>query len=324
MHGEAASSSVASGSSPGQPAPRPPGAALRTGWWLVLAAGVIIVAIIAAVMLLRWLLPERADGGDDGDSPRIVSPSSDLPPNTERLELNKTSVKSLNVSGQEFSSVVMAGSVIQDSDFDGTVMRGANFRESHLSICSFVSANLVEADFTDAVIQDCVFQGAVLIGADLSGATIEGTSFRDATYDRTTRFPVDFGDPAERGLTCTDCQESSPDDPTTATSTTTEAGTAPTSDDSTSTSTGDQPGPSDSGKSPTIKMGSTPRCSSQTHRAILKAVQSKRQRGTGEVRVSVLPDGRVHIADRELAKRVGPLRLRSYDRRECTVILDLR
>lgn len=101
--------------------------------------------------------------------------------------------------GADLQDAALSYADLRWSNFRGANLKGAKLRESILWGSSLANADLCGADLCYADLT-----GTDLVGADLSNALIEGTCFLGARYSKTTRFPKEFGDPEEKGLTSLD------------------------------------------------------------------------------------------------------------------------
>ena len=101
-----------------------------------------------------------------------------------------------SLRGANFESATLSGT-LQGSD-----LRGASFVDAEITGMSFFDADLRGADFRGARVSDSHFRRAHLEGADLSGAIFGNGVAIQATYDETTKWPVDF-DPVAHGAVST-------------------------------------------------------------------------------------------------------------------------
>ncbi len=81
---------------------------------------------------------------------------------------------------------------IRNVDFSGADLHEINLAGADLMISQFRYSNLSAANFKDANLSKCTFARARLLGTDFSGANLAEAAFRDALYDRQTKFPKSF------------------------------------------------------------------------------------------------------------------------------------
>jgi len=98
-------------------------------------------------------------------------------------------------AGSELQGADLSRADLRWSNFRGANLRSANLSASILWGSTMANAQLANADLTQADLT-----GVDLVGADLTDALTEGASFLGARYDKTTRFPEDFGNPEEKGM----------------------------------------------------------------------------------------------------------------------------
>lgn len=88
---------------------------------------------------------------------------------------------------------------IRNVDFSGADLHEINLAGADLMISQFRYSNLSGANFRDANLSKCTFARARLLGTNFSDANLAEAAFRDALYDRHTKFPKSF-DPNVMGM----------------------------------------------------------------------------------------------------------------------------
>lgn len=102
--------------------------------------------------------------------------------------------------GRDFTGVKLPDSMLRDSTFVRSVLKGADlsgsdayrakfvsveavgavFDRSRLIAADFTRADLTESSFKEADLRDAIFANAVLVRANFSGARLAGVDFRNA------------------------------------------------------------------------------------------------------------------------------------------------
>lgn len=100
--------------------------------------------------------------------------------------LGRTQFSGANLSGVDFSGILLKSGYFVDCEIENALFRGAELQNCKLSNCNFSGS-----DFSNAKLKNVHFLNVNLSGCDLS--SVEWTG---GTYDSKTQWPADF-DPAE-------------------------------------------------------------------------------------------------------------------------------
>jgi uncharacterized protein YjbI with pentapeptide repeats len=103
-----------------------------------------------------------------------------------------------HLDGEDLRNAVLTGADLASTKLAGADLSGADLQKADMFYAEVMTARLANANLRDANLRHARFDGADLRGADLTGADTTASTFREAKYDRSTRWPVGF-DPDAAG-----------------------------------------------------------------------------------------------------------------------------
>jgi hypothetical protein len=119
-----------------------------------------------------------------------------------------TNLSDASFPGANLTSAYFVGINLRGANFDRAFLALANFTRAdltranchaaHLRGADLSAANLSHADFGDANLSHASLAGANLRGTDLRGANLRSAELAGAVWDRSTAWPVDWTEVAQR------------------------------------------------------------------------------------------------------------------------------